>query len=50
MATYPHLVGREDERPSSVHAEMTILGAMLVEPVAIVDATMHLTADDFALD
>lgn len=29
---------------------MTILGGMLVEPVAIVDATMLLTADDFALD
>jgi len=29
---------------------MTILGGMLVEPVAIVDATMLLTAEDFALD
>ena len=29
---------------------MTILGGMLVEPVAIVDATMLLQADDFALD
>ena len=50
MATYPHLVSGEDERPASVHAEMTILGGMLVEPVAIVDATMLLTAEDFALD
>jgi replicative DNA helicase len=50
MATYPHLVSGNDERPASVHAEMTILGGMLVEPVAIVDATMLLTADDFALD
>jgi len=33
-----------------VHAEMTILGAMLVEPVAIIDATMLLKTDDFALD
>jgi replicative DNA helicase len=49
MATYPHLVG-EQERPTSVHAEMTILGAMLVEPVAIIDATMLLKTDDFALD
>jgi replicative DNA helicase len=49
MATYPHIVG-EQERPASVHAEMTILGAMLVEPVAIIDATMLLKADDFALD
>jgi replicative DNA helicase len=29
---------------------MTILGAMLVEPVAIIDATMLLKTDDFALD
>ncbi len=50
MATYPRLVTSEDERPSSVHAEMTILGAMLVEPVAIIDATMLLKTDDFALD
>jgi replicative DNA helicase len=49
MATYPHIFG-EQERPASVHAEMTILGAMLVEPVAIIDATMLLKTDDFALD
>jgi replicative DNA helicase len=49
MATYPQIVG-EQERPASVHAEMTILGAMLVEPVAIIDATMLLKIDDFALD
>ena len=29
---------------------MTILGGMMVEPVAIVDATMLLRAEDFALD
>ena len=49
MATFPHIVG-DQERPTSVHAEMTILGAMLVEPVAIIDATMLLKTDDFALD
>jgi replicative DNA helicase len=49
MATYPHIVG-EQERPASVLAEMTILGGMLVEPVAIIDATMLLKTDDFALD
>src|SRR3984957_18710126 len=49
MATYPHIVG-DQERPTSVHAEMTILGAMLVEPVAIIDATMLLKTEDFALD
>jgi replicative DNA helicase len=50
MATYPQLVGDQQERPASVHAETTILGAMLVEPLAITDATMLLVADDFALD
>ena len=50
MAAFPHLVSGDDDRPASVHAEMTILGGMLVEPVAIVDATMLLKADDFALD
>jgi replicative DNA helicase len=49
MATYPRIIG-DQERPTSVHAEMTILGAMLVEPVAIIDATMLLKTDDFALD
>ncbi len=50
MSTYPRLVNSEEERPASIHAEMTILGAMLVEPVAIIDATMLLKTDDFALD
>jgi replicative DNA helicase len=49
MATYPQIIG-DQERPASVHAEMTILGGMLVDPVAIVDATMLLKAEDFALD
>jgi replicative DNA helicase len=50
MATYPQLVSDQQDRPASIHAEMTILGGMLVEPVAIIDATMLLKADDFALD
>src|SRR5882762_1216479 len=49
MASYPQLVDDQD-RPASVHAEMTILGGMMVEPVAIVDATMLLQTEDFALD
>jgi replicative DNA helicase len=49
MASYPQLAN-DSGRPTSVHAEMTILGAMLVEPVAIIDATMYLKVDDFALD
>ena len=51
MASLPQLVRPDDDsRPSSIHAERTILGAMLVDPLAIVDATMLLKADDFALD
>ena len=52
MASYPQLVaaGGDDHRPASLHAEQTILGAMLVEPLAIVDATMLLKTDDFSLD
>jgi replicative DNA helicase len=49
MASYPYSVGQND-RPASIHAEMTILGAMLVEPVAIIDASMYLQVDDFSLD
>src|ERR1700734_1212627 len=49
MAT-PYLVREDDQRPASVHAETTILGGMLVDPLAIVDATMLLRADDFSLD
>jgi len=51
MASLPRLVDpQDDSRPASIHAERTILGAMLVDPLAIVDATMLLRADDFALD
>jgi replicative DNA helicase len=51
MASLPRLVNPdEDHRPASLHAEQTILGAMLVEPLAIVDATMLLKTDDFSLD
>jgi replicative DNA helicase len=51
MASLPRLVGPdEDNRPASLHAEQTILGAMLVEPMAIVDATMLLKPHDFSLD
>ena len=50
MATYPHLVSDDDQRPASIHAERTILGGMMVDAVAIVDATMLLRAEDFSLD
>jgi replicative DNA helicase len=36
--------------PASQHSEQTILGACLVEPVALVDASALLKPDDFALD
>src|ERR1035437_2888943 len=49
MATYPFAV-EDRERPASVHAEITILGGMLVDTVAVVDATMLLRDDDFSLD
>ncbi len=51
MASLPRLVqASEDNRPASLHAEQTILGAMLVDSLAIVDATMLLKVDDFSLD
>ena len=50
MATVLQIAGDDQERPESVHAEITILGAMLVEPVAVNDALMLLAVEDFALD
>ena len=39
-----------DEMPHSVHTERAILGAMLLDAVAISDATAKLHAEDFSLD
>jgi replicative DNA helicase len=39
-----------DGLPSSVHTEVAILGAMLLDGVAISDATEKLKAEDFSLD
>ena len=36
--------------PTSLHAEIAILGAMLLDPVAVVDATAKLHPEDFSLD
>src|SRR5208283_2068024 len=36
--------------PSSVHTEIAILGAMLLDGLAISDATAKLRAEDFSLD
>ncbi len=41
---------RNDGLPSSVQTEVTVLGAMLLDAVAITDATAKLCAEDFALD
>jgi replicative DNA helicase len=49
MATFMHIIER-DGLPASVHTERVILGAMLSDPVAIVDATAKLSIDDFSLD
>ncbi len=39
-----------DGLPSSIHTEVAILGAMLLDSVAISDATGKLKAEDFSLD
>src|SRR5579863_7004663 len=39
-----------DGLPSSVHTEVAILGAMLLDGMAISDATAKLKAEDFSLD
>ena len=39
-----------DGLPSSVQTEVTVLGAMLLDAVAITDATAKLRAEDFSLD
>lgn len=49
MATYLQIVEREG-LPASVHTEQVILGSMLSDPIAVVDATAKLLADDFSLD
>jgi replicative DNA helicase len=50
MASIPYIIDQQQGRPESVQAEVTILGAMLLEPLAILDATVKLRVDDFSLD
>ena len=45
MATFAHT-----ELPASIHTEVTILGACLLDSVALSDATEKLKASDFMLD
>lgn len=49
MQQYP-VQESEASVPRNTHAEMTILGALLVEPLAIMEATLSLQEDDFFLD
>lgn len=51
MASFAQLTSSAaDGLPSSVHTEIAILGAMLLDGVAISDATAKLKAEDFSLD
>ena len=49
MASLAHL-NPADGLPASVHTEVAILGAMLLDSVAISDATEKLKSEDFSLD
>ncbi len=49
MATFLQIVER-DGLPASIHTERVILGSMLSDAVAVVDATSKLQTDDFSLD
>ena len=48
MATLPQ--SGIDQLPASIQTEITVLGAMLLDAVAIADATAKLRAEDFLLD
>ena len=50
MASLSTISPRNDGLPSSVQTEVTVLGAMLLDALAITDATAKLRAEDFALD
>lgn len=49
MYDKPTIVG-DESNPASLHAEMTILGAIQVEPTAFDEAAIKLEARDFVLD
>ena len=49
MASFAQLNVTEGA-PASVHTEIAILGAMLLDSVAITDATARLLPEDFSLD
>jgi replicative DNA helicase len=49
MASFAQLTA-SDGAPASIHIEVAVLGAMLLDGVAINDATAKLRAEDFSLD
>ncbi|WP_263411024.1 replicative DNA helicase [Terriglobus tenax] len=49
MASYLQIIEQQGA-PAALHAENTILGAMLTDGLAITDATARLRIDDFSLD
>jgi replicative DNA helicase len=49
MASFAQ-ISANDDLPASLQAETAILGAMMLDAVAISDATEKLRADDFSLD
>jgi replicative DNA helicase len=50
MVAQPIPVSLNDGLPASVQTEVTVLGSMLLDAVAIVDATEKLRPEDFLLD
>ena len=50
MAVLAMPMPSNDGLPSSIQTEITVLGAMLLDAVAITDATAKLRSEDFALD
>jgi replicative DNA helicase len=50
MATLSTISPMNDGLPSSIQTEVTVLGAMLLDAVAITDATAKLRPEDFSLD
>jgi replicative DNA helicase len=51
MASFAQLASSgSDGLPTSIHTEVAILGAMLLDGVAISDATAKLKSEDFSLD
>ena len=50
MASLTMPAPMNDGLPSSVHTEITVLGAMLLDSVAVTDATAKLRPEDFSLD